>query len=462
MYIINDRLQLNDQLGTIRYIGGVGNWETGLGIEWDDPTRGKNNGSVDGITYFTPKVPNSGSFIKPTNKKILPRLTFGEGLEHLYGSNDDFEVISFGKKHSESYGFEKLNKINANFDKLISISLDKRCIYTSSKIHLPNLKVLDLSYNLFSDTKDMWKILDQLPHLIELNLNGNRFSTIEESTVAQTHNLQILKLSDTQMTFQEVKILLLRFQLKELVLAGNNYTNEDLEALPKLNNLDLSYNKLTEVPDYDVKSLNLSNNNISSAPGKYIMQDLDLRLNSINSWRFIDCLYENFELQSLRINSNPLFDCMDEEEMTINLISRLNCDKLIKINGSKITPEEIQNAELYFVNKVGQGTYEKPSKWDVLVSKYGDKSVNDKFNDFYYRKTKIRIRYQAQTFEKTVLSDFSILKIKGIVSLIIKKPVFQIMLYYYLNNDYKEELEDILRLEDYNISGEDLHVKIVS
>ncbi|CAH6719499.1 protein Pac2p [[Candida] jaroonii] len=462
MYRINDRLQLDDQLGTIRYIGRVGSWDVALGIEWDDASRGKNNGSVGGVTYFIPKIPNSVSFIKPTNKKILPRWTMEEGLNHLYGSKDEFEDISFGNKHSENFGFEKLNRINANFSQLMSISLDKRCIYTSSVIHLPKLKVLDLSYNLFTDISDIWHVLDQLPQLTELNLNGNRFSNIEEPVVYKKHNLQVLKLADTQMKFQEVKSLLVRFQLKELVLAGNNYTNEDLESLPKLDNLDLSYNKLTEVPDYDVKSMNLSNNNISSAPGNYIMEDLDLRINSIDSWTFLDSLYENSKLVSVRINNNPIFDGMDEEEITVNLISRLNCDKLVKINGSKISPEEIKNAELYFVSKVGQGVYEKPKKWDTLVTKYGDKTVSNKFNDFYYKKTKVRIRYEAEIFEKTVLSDYSILKVKGIVSSIINKPVFQIMLYYYLNNDYQEELEDILRLEDYNLSGEDLYVKLVS
>jgi dynactin complex subunit len=51
---IGDRVCFNSNFGTIRYIGALsgkqGSW---FGIEWDDPTRGRGDGSVDGIRYFT-------------------------------------------------------------------------------------------------------------------------------------------------------------------------------------------------------------------------------------------------------------------------------------------------------------------------------------------------------------------------------------------------------------------------
>lgn len=50
---INTRLSYSGHIGTVRYAGKVDN-TTGLwlGIEWDDPTRGKHNGSKDGKQYF--------------------------------------------------------------------------------------------------------------------------------------------------------------------------------------------------------------------------------------------------------------------------------------------------------------------------------------------------------------------------------------------------------------------------
>lgn len=47
------RLSFNGELCTARYVGAVqgtkGEW---LGVEWDDPTRGKHDGSHGGVRYF--------------------------------------------------------------------------------------------------------------------------------------------------------------------------------------------------------------------------------------------------------------------------------------------------------------------------------------------------------------------------------------------------------------------------
>lgn len=51
---IGQRLSLKQQPCTVRYIGSVadkhGSW---LGVEWDDPSRGKHNGTHNGTSYFT-------------------------------------------------------------------------------------------------------------------------------------------------------------------------------------------------------------------------------------------------------------------------------------------------------------------------------------------------------------------------------------------------------------------------
>lgn len=53
---VGERLCLKGQNCTVRYIGTVrdkaGTW---LGVEWDDPNRGKHNGTHDGTVYFTCK-----------------------------------------------------------------------------------------------------------------------------------------------------------------------------------------------------------------------------------------------------------------------------------------------------------------------------------------------------------------------------------------------------------------------
>lgn len=52
------RLSYDGALCTVRFIGQVtGTTGTWLGVEWDDPSRGKHDGSHKGVRYFTCEVP---------------------------------------------------------------------------------------------------------------------------------------------------------------------------------------------------------------------------------------------------------------------------------------------------------------------------------------------------------------------------------------------------------------------
>lgn len=48
------RIFLSGHFGTIKFIGSVrGTTGIWLGIEWDDPQRGRHDGAKDGVQYFT-------------------------------------------------------------------------------------------------------------------------------------------------------------------------------------------------------------------------------------------------------------------------------------------------------------------------------------------------------------------------------------------------------------------------
>jgi len=51
---IGTRISFNSHLGTVKFVGTVDN-STGiwLGVEWDEPNRGKHDGSKDGKHYFS-------------------------------------------------------------------------------------------------------------------------------------------------------------------------------------------------------------------------------------------------------------------------------------------------------------------------------------------------------------------------------------------------------------------------
>lgn len=60
MLVVGDRVEVGGDRGTICYIGTVegydGEW---IGIDWDNPERGKHDGSVKGKRYFQAKFVTS-------------------------------------------------------------------------------------------------------------------------------------------------------------------------------------------------------------------------------------------------------------------------------------------------------------------------------------------------------------------------------------------------------------------
>ena len=51
---LGQRISFDGHLCTVRYVGPVKNTKKGdwLGVEWDDPSRGKHDGSYEGERYF--------------------------------------------------------------------------------------------------------------------------------------------------------------------------------------------------------------------------------------------------------------------------------------------------------------------------------------------------------------------------------------------------------------------------
>lgn len=51
---VGSRIECAGYYGTVKYIGPVeGHKGLWLGVDWDDPERGKHNGTVNGVQYFT-------------------------------------------------------------------------------------------------------------------------------------------------------------------------------------------------------------------------------------------------------------------------------------------------------------------------------------------------------------------------------------------------------------------------
>jgi len=62
-----DRVLIAKQKATVRYVGPVDGYEgCWVGVEWDDPSRGKHDGSTGGRRYFScdSSSPTAGSLVK--------------------------------------------------------------------------------------------------------------------------------------------------------------------------------------------------------------------------------------------------------------------------------------------------------------------------------------------------------------------------------------------------------------
>ena len=115
--------------GTIKYLGTVdgtkGSW---IGVEWDNPKRGKHDGSHNGKKYFETSTPTSGSFVRDT--KISKGVSLENAVEDRYGSSpeaDPEEIERLRRDINAPFlqlvGFEKVNETQSDYAKLKTISV---------------------------------------------------------------------------------------------------------------------------------------------------------------------------------------------------------------------------------------------------------------------------------------------------------------------------------------------------
>ncbi|CCE87256.1 Piso0_005799 [Millerozyma farinosa CBS 7064] len=502
MFNVLDRITTVDgHLATIKYVGKLeevwGDGEIALGVEWDDPTRGKHDGSHNGRRYFTTDKAKSGSFLKASSVKIdKERRTFSEALVDRYGvaSSHNFEEVKFGKKAVECYGLQKLDKLRSDFEKLTYVSLSRYSVvsftnkpYTENILSkLSNVSTLDISFNLINRVETVWDIADNLPSLTELNLSGNRlliWPDDEKSEAFVPHTkLRSLKMASTCLKPGQLNIFFKKFpSIEKLDLAYNEYSDQDMRDMHLPENLqfiDLTSNILSSVPEFfsgtKINNINLSQNIINTlhtteCPFSQVKKLL-LKSNLLNDWNSIDVIPSMFpNLQEIHLAGNPLFASMSVEEMMTLLTARLSPGRdslsnngFFKINGSEVTPDDIRNAELYFVSKVRSGDIPfdlKSHKWLDLLNRYHilPKTVSKSNNGFFMNRLKVFLVNTERGIvkEKEIFKTYSILRVKGIISEIFNLAPLDFAVYYCLENDSgvedtgsREFLEDNLALID--------------
>ncbi|KAK4181322.1 HotDog domain-containing protein [Triangularia setosa] len=411
---IGQRRSYDGALCTVRYIGEVagttGSW---LGVEWDDPSRGKHDGQHKGARYFTcSQAPTSASFVRPTRPADPPQ-TFLSALHYKYAPPEDQHQSSqpaprpiiFSGKVAEEVGFEKVRKQQAQLGELQYGILDSTKLATAYSDNekakgqqigqvCPKIRELDLSRNLLEHFDPVAEICAELPLLRSLKVNWNRFRNVLEDKKLEAagdafKGVTDLALEDTFLTWHEICHIAARFPALVTLHAGSNQLST-LSPLPlsapftsSLVTLDLEFNWFSSLSDLaplsaltSLKSLILKKNKIStittssSKPPIFspTLHYVDLSYNLISSWSFVDTLPTSFPgLTSLRFTHNPLYDNPDldtpsstpaaagslgkTEEAYMLLVARLPSTLKI-LNFSTVTAADRADAEMFYLSRI--------------------------------------------------------------------------------------------------------------
>ncbi|CCF60665.1 hypothetical protein KAFR_0L00580 [Kazachstania africana CBS 2517] len=490
-YQIGDRLMVDDELCTIKYIGPIREWSTApaYGVEWDNPKRGKHSGTISGIQYFTTRLANAGSFLKEAKVKGLRRKSFYKALTEIYGDSQQISnSLYLGAKKIEGLGFDALNERNRRLHDLKSISLQKESIYIDFSdekernyfvSQCPNVISLDLGQNLVSDFNNLCDALGLMKNLKTLNLSGNHFSRNWDrlnNNNLTFPNLKSLFLVSCNLNLQGVNSILNCFPgLQVLDLSGNHFQciDQKLHLPESLVTLNLSDNALKSFPQgfekWNLEELCLADNDITIIKKRddfsAAIKNLNLSNNRISKWAELDILNTSFPyLEALIIHANPLFtfDETDQSEF-YQIIARF--DGLKVLDGSPLSSDLIKEAELYFVSKIRNGeiTYNKDLKrWKHFNESY----VLDNYQNASKKLPRwldgeletITMIYEEKdlTFSISVLSTYTVRYLKGIISSKLSKKVLQIKLYRNLGKGLEEIDKEFSQLRDLSINSENI------
>lgn len=372
--MLNQRLFIDGHNCTVRFVGRVPVWpdDDAVGVEWDDPARGKNNGNVKDLQLFQCR-PGSGSFLKVATlekKHVIYGIPFTQAIKERYASESRVDEIKIGSKIGEVLGFD-----NKGLENLTSINLATKGVSERGNTEfapLTNVLHVDLSFNLFPTFGAVQECLLLVPNVEWLSLNGNRFS-VRPGDSHTIDSLTSLSLSNTLLSESDILAVVANYpNLKELVLAHNHVINLDLSDT-KVSFVDLSFGQLHDVTGIrlpaSATSLNLSQNHLKNAKSTFMpsesITELDVSYNQLE-WADFDqlcLLYPN--LTSLRINGNPF----TQEEFTNTDLSVSPIDSQIiarwhkpleTLNGRAVSSQERSDSQIYFANSVLQGRIDYP------------------------------------------------------------------------------------------------------
>ncbi|XP_072755413.1 tubulin-specific chaperone E-like [Anoplolepis gracilipes] len=418
-YEISSRIECDGYRGTLKYVGPVGNTKgEWLGIDWDDSTRGKHNGTYEGIEYFQAKHSTSGSFIRPGKVKfgiscpLAIKMRYGLIDDELAGIDRE-EVSSLRKEINAPFldlvGFSKVNKKQSKFDQLKIVWLREQCVSDAGKPEelkelCPNLEELDISKNLINSWKIVANICSQLHSLIRLNVSENHLPVEEDVTALKNSFLTVKHLTIAKMNYNwsDIQQCIFMFPLIEELSVSFNIVTTIEETITNTNlikivtlilegNLISSWDEILKLGFLPcLEYLNLNSNKIDKIrfPSSLISMDktglfptlrqLHISENHISEWQSINELDKLPNLEDLKFRENPILKNETVETARQLIIARIA--KLKILNGTEIFPVERRGAEYDYLklylpkwleieNRIS--FINEHPRYPMLVDKYG-------------------------------------------------------------------------------------------
>ncbi|XP_037970492.2 tubulin-specific chaperone E [Plutella xylostella] len=416
---IGSRIKCSEHFATVKYIGEVQGYKgTWYGVEWDDPARGKHDGSVDGIQYFKTSGPKSGSFIRPN--KIEPLVTCAEAIKKCYGDKED-EMIAAHRKNVinewkremgapfiEMVGFEKIHQ-KQKLDRLVEVCVHNQNVCSAGDVSAlcPGVQVLDLSKNLFCNWREVITLGGQLPGLCDLDVSNNRMPVdIPQEALAQLSrkfpNLRKINLSHCDYEWSDIVALSQLWpQLTEMVAAFNQIHRifPPTDVLSNLSALWLDGNPIKSWGEVlglgQLKSLKMLSLNdcaieeirFNDVPKEKVdafenLELLFLNRTKIGDWRSISELNKLKNLKKLYFLKNPIQAGGDYETTAQLIVAKIG--SLQELNGSHLTPEFRRGAEYDYMKQHGAEWKKAQAneamkmafdvehhRFDELITKYG-------------------------------------------------------------------------------------------
>ncbi|XP_022655924.1 tubulin-specific chaperone E-like isoform X2 [Varroa destructor] len=396
--VMGQRVSVDGCYATVRFQGAVkGTQGLWLGVEWDDPARGKHNGCYNGTQYFKTRHATGGSFVRPSKAELGISVT--EAIKAKYFEHEKDEKTKGKDKQSteneadvwllgnignarsnikiiEFVGPEMVSELQSRQERLRIVNLHNLPVSSAGReipSVAPFIYELDLSHTLLSHWDTVALIAQQLPHLTELKLGKNHLRVPSLVTKHQEafQSVKNISLEASNLTWEHILQLAPMWpHIEALEVSANNISS--LTTPPKslfynLQSLSLQENPLSswqevahlaylpKLRELYLNGCRLQSISFPGAPGQQIeqftnLERLEVAGNSLTSWRSIAELEKLGALRQLRVNGNPVMETAGSFDEAFNeILCRLG--RVSNLNRMDVSRETRKNAELYYLKK---------------------------------------------------------------------------------------------------------------